>query len=66
MWSAGVTVAGARAVTRAAFGHLAQLDLSDPGLADETIALVADVCPEVHTISPRLRALVRGARHAIP
>lgn len=59
LWNAGITAAGARAITREAFGHLELLDLSDPTLDDETIAMVDGACKEVRTLSPRLRDLLR-------
>jgi hypothetical protein len=52
-------LAGARAITREAFGHLELLDLSDPTLDDDVIAMVAGACREVRTLSPRLRDLMR-------
>jgi hypothetical protein len=50
LWNAGLTIAGARLVTREHFGHLALLDLSDAGLDDESARLVGHACDDVRTI----------------
>ena len=59
MWNAGLTAAGTRHLTRDRFGHLEQLDLSDPGIDEATERALADLCPDVRIIPGRLRALVR-------
>ena len=59
LWNARLTMEGARAITREAFGHLELLDLSDPTLDDDVIAAVAGAAREVRTISPRVRDLLR-------
>jgi hypothetical protein len=61
LWNAGLTPDGARKITSEAFGHLELLDLSDPLLDDDTIALVSGVCREVRTISPWMREITNRA-----
>ena len=53
LWNAGLTLAGARHVTRDRFGHLELLDLSDPSLDDNTAAQLAHACDDVIAIPPR-------------
>lgn len=59
LWNAALTVETARSITREAFGHLDLLDLSDPLLDDESVALLSGVCREVRTISPWMRAILK-------
>jgi hypothetical protein len=59
LWNAGLDRDLARLVTPEAFGHLDLLDLSDPTLDDETIAMLSGACREVITISPWMREVAR-------
>lgn len=59
LWNAEISVDTARLITREAFGHLDLLDLSDPLLDDQSVALLSGVCREVRTISPWMRAILK-------
>jgi uncharacterized protein (TIGR02996 family) len=63
LWNAGLSVAGARVVTRESFGHLERLDLTDVGLDAETEGLLDRCCREVVGVPPRLRVVMSHVRN---
>lgn len=58
LWSPGLSVAGARQITRDAFGHLELLEVADPLLDDDSLARLTSACAKVRTISPRMREIL--------
>jgi uncharacterized protein (TIGR02996 family) len=63
LWNADLTRDAARHLTTAAYGHLAELDLSDP-LLDDELASRLGAAPGIRTSTPLLDALLRRSGYA--